>query len=45
MKGKLVKMFKEMGYRTVNGKKVELYTMYELSGFYTLMQRGELIRK
>ena len=33
MKGRLVKQFKEMGFRTIEGRKVELYSLYDLCGF------------
>ena len=28
MKGRLVKQFKEMGFRKIEGRKVELYSLY-----------------
>ena len=33
MKGRLVKQFKEMGFRKIEGRKVELYSLYDLCGF------------
>lgn len=40
MKSKLVNEFKEMGIRKLAGKKLELYSFYELVGMYTLIKKG-----
>ena len=41
MKGRLVKQFKEMGIRKVEGKKLELYDYYTLCMFLDKLERGE----
>mgnify|MGYP004645849461 CR=1 FL=1 len=44
MKSKLVKEFKEMGIRKIGGRKLELYSFYQLVGYYTRITKGELIK-
>ena len=44
MKSMLIKEFKEMGFRRINGKKLESYSFYTLVGFYTQILKGEVIK-
>ena len=44
MKSKLVKELKEMGYRRVNGKKVESYSFYFLCGIWTELFRDKNLK-
>lgn len=44
MKSKLIKEFKEMGIRRLGGKKLELYSFYDLVGMYTLVKKGVEIK-
>ena len=41
MKGIVVKQFKEMGLRKIEGRKVELYSLYDLCGFLKRLNKGE----
>ena len=41
MKGRLVKQFKEMGFRKIEGKKLELYNYYTLCMFLDKLEKGE----
>ena len=41
MKGRLVKQSKEMGFRKIAGRKVELYSLYVLCGFLKRLNKGE----
>ena len=41
MKGRLVKQFKEMGFRKIGGRKVGLYSLYGLWGFLKRLNKGE----
>ena len=41
MKGRLVKQFKEMGFRKIEGRKVELYNLSDLCGFLKRLNKGE----
>ena len=45
MKSILVKKIKnEYGIKKINGKKLELYNFYELSGFYKKLKNGETLK-
>lgn len=44
MKGSLVKFLKERGIRRIQGKKVELYNMYELVYYVDLVKKGETVK-
>lgn len=44
MKSILVRYFKGLGMRKIEGKKVELYSFYQLVGFKKRMDRGEEIK-
>ena len=44
MKSKLIKEFKEMGIRKIGGRKLELYSFYQLVGHYTRIKKGEVIK-
>ena len=44
MKSMLIKEFKEMGYRIINGKKLESYSFYTLVGMYTQILKGGVIK-
>ena len=41
MKGLVVKKLKEMGLRKIEGRKVELYSLYDLCGFLKRLNKGE----
>ena len=41
MKGRLVKQCKQMGIRKIEGRKVELYSLYDLCGFLKRLNKGE----
>ena len=41
MTGRLVKQFKEMGFRKMEGRKVERYSLYDLCGFLKRLNKGE----
>ena len=41
MKGRVVKQFKEKGFRKIEGRKVELYSLYDLCGFLKRLNKGE----
>ena len=41
MKGRLIKQSKEMGFRKIEGRKVELYSLYHLCGFLKRLNKGE----
>ena len=41
MKIRLVIYFKEMGFRKIEGRKVELYSLYDLCGFLKRLNKGE----
>ena len=44
MKSLAVKELLNMGVRKVNGKKVELYSFYELCGFLKRAKQGEELK-
>lgn len=44
MKSIVVKQLKEMNVRKINGKKIELYTFYELIGFLKAVKNGEELK-
>ena len=44
MKGRLVKLFIEMGFRKIEGKAVELYSFYELCGFRKAIREGKEVK-
>lgn len=44
MKSMLVKYLKENGVRRIQGKKVELYNMYELVYYVDLVKKGETVK-
>ena len=44
MKSILVKELKKMGYRRINGKKLENYSFYTLVGMYTQILKGQNIK-
>ena len=44
MKSKIIREFKELGFRRFNGKKLENYSFYTLVGFYTRIKKGEVIK-
>lgn len=44
MKSILVKEFKNKGIRKIGGRKVETYSFYQLVGFYSRMEKGEVIK-
>lgn len=44
MKSMLVRELKEMGYRRIQGKVVELYNFYELCGFRKAIREGKEIK-
>ena len=41
MKGRVVRKLKEMGFRKIEGRKVELYSLYDLCGFFKRLNKGE----
>ena len=41
MKSILVRELKEMGFRKIEGRKVELYSLYDLCGFLKRLNKGE----
>ena len=44
MKSQAVKFFKEKGMRKIEGKKVELYSFYQLCGFMKRYKQGEILK-
>lgn len=44
MKSILVNYFKGLGMRKIEGKKVELYSFYQLVGFKKRMDKGEVLK-
>lgn len=44
MKSKIIREFKELGFRRFNGKKLESYSFYQLVGMYTKIKKGEVIK-
>ena len=44
MKSMLVRELKEMGYRRIQGKAVELYNFYKLCGFRKAIREGKEIK-
>ena len=44
MKSMIVKEFKMLGYRKIQGKKVESYNFYELCGFMKQLKQGVEIK-
>lgn len=44
MKSRLVNFLKQNGVRKIQGKKVELYSFYELTYYVRLVESGEKIK-
>lgn len=44
MKSKIIREFKELGYRKLSGKKLESYSFYTLVGMYTIIKKGGTIK-
>ena len=44
MKSKIIREFKGLGFRRINGKKLESYSFYTLVGMYTKIKKGEVIK-
>lgn len=44
MKSRLVNRLRWMGYRKIQGKKVELYNFYELCGFMKAINEGKEVK-
>ena len=44
MKSILVRELKEMGFRKIQGKAVELYNLYELCGFRKAIREGKEVK-
>ena len=44
MKSILVRELKEMGFRKIQGKAVELYSFYELCGFRKAIREGKEVK-
>lgn len=44
MKSTLVKFLKENGIRRIEGKKVELYSFYQLCYYVRLVENGEEVK-
>lgn len=44
MKSKAIKELKAMGKRRINGKKVELYSFYQLVGFLKMIESGQEVK-
>ena len=44
MKSMCVKFFKDRGIRKIGGRKVELYSFYELCGYIKKFKQGDVIK-
>ena len=44
MKSMLIREFKGLGFRRINGKKLENYSFYTLVGYYTIIKKGGTIK-
>ena len=44
MKSKIIREFKGLGFRRINGKKLENYSFYQLVGMYTIIKKGGTIK-